>query len=206
MKDYEKLSKEHFNKQAGIYDEKDTVYYSKFGKISCNYVSEYLKNIDYHKLLDVGCGTGYLINLLQYKDNTLFYGLDLSEEMLKMAKSKNIRNAEFILGSADKLPFDDNSFDVVTCIQSFHHYPYPNEAMKEVHRILKKGGIYILSDTGVGGIAAWIDNNILFPLMKSGDCHTENKEGISKRMIKNGFEIIEKKQLKGFIYSVIGKK
>ena len=106
-----------------IYDEKDTVYYSKFGKISCNYVSEYLKNIDYNKLLDVGCGTGYLINLLQYKDNTLFYGLDLSEEMLKMAKSKNIRNAEFILGSADKLPFDDNSFDVVTCIQSFHHYP-----------------------------------------------------------------------------------
>ena len=43
-----------------------------------------------------------------------------------MAKSKNIINAEFILGSADKLPFDDNSFDVVTCIQSFHHYPYPN--------------------------------------------------------------------------------
>ena len=34
---HEKLSKEHFNKQANIYDEKDTIYYSKYGKISCNY-------------------------------------------------------------------------------------------------------------------------------------------------------------------------
>lgn len=207
MKDYEKLSKEHFNKQASIYDEKDTIYYSKYGKISCNYVSEYLKNIDYNKLLDIGSGTGYLINMLKkYKATAEFYGLDLSEEMINISKSKNIKDAEFILGSANKLPFNDNTFDIVTCIQSFHHYPYPDEAMKEVYRVLKKGGIYILSDTGVGGIAAWIDNNILFKIMKSGDCHTENKEGISKRMLKNGFDVIDKKQIKGFIYSVVGKK
>ncbi|KLI33151.1 class I SAM-dependent methyltransferase [Brachyspira hyodysenteriae] len=207
MKDYEKLSKEHFNKQASIYDEKDTIYYSKYGKISCNYVSEYLKNIDYNKLLDIGSGTGYLINMLKkYKATAEFYGLDLSEEMINISKSKNIKDAEFILGSANKLPFNDNTFDIVTCIQSFHHYPYPDEAMKEVYRVLKKGGIYILSDTGVGGIAAWIDNNILFKVMKSGDCRTENKEGISKRMLKNGFDVIDKKQIKGFIYSVVGKK
>lgn len=206
MKDYEKLSKEHFNRQASIYDEKDTIYYSKYGKISCNYVSEYLKNIDYNKLLDIGSGTGYLINMLKDKEMTEFYGLDLSEEMIKIAESKNIKNAQFILGSANKLPFDDDTFDVVTCIQSFHHYPYPNEAMREAYRVLKKGGVYILSDTGVGGIAAWIDNHILFKIMKSGDCHTENKEGISKLMIKNGFEVIDKKQIKGFIYSVVGKK
>ncbi|MCZ9955677.1 class I SAM-dependent methyltransferase [Brachyspira hyodysenteriae] len=207
MKDYEKLSKEHFNKQASIYDEKDTIYYSKYGKISCNYMSEYLKNIDYNKLLDIGCGTGYLINMLKkYKATAEFYGLDLSEEMINISKSKNIKDAEFILGSANKLPFNDNTFDIVTCIQSFHHYPYPDEAMKEVYRVLKKGGIYILSDTGVGGIAAWIDNNILFKIMKSGDCRTENKEGISKRMLKNGFDVIDKKQIKGFIYSVVGKK
>lgn len=206
MKDYEKLSKEHFNRQASIYDEKDTIYYSKYGKISCNYVSEYLKNIDYNKLLDIGSGTGYLINMLKDKEMAEFYGLDLSEEMVKIAKSKNIENAQFILGSANKLPFDDDAFDIVTCIQSFHHYPYPNEAMREAYRVLKKGGLYILSDTGVGGIAAWIDNHILFKIMKSGDCHTENKEGISKLMIKNGFKVIDKKQIKGFIYSVVGQK
>ncbi|MEI0496111.1 methyltransferase domain-containing protein [Brachyspira intermedia] len=206
MKDYEKLSKEHFNRQASIYDEKDTIYYSKYGKISCNYVSEYLKNIDYNKLLDIGAGTGYLINMLKDKEMAEFYGLDLSEEMIKIAKSKNIENAQFILGSANKLPFDDDAFDIVTCIQSFHHYPYPNEAMREAYRVLKKGGLYILSDTGVGGIAAWIDNHILFKIMKSGDCHTENKEGISKLMIKNGFKVIDKKQIKGFIYSVVGQK
>ncbi|MCZ9966166.1 methyltransferase domain-containing protein [Brachyspira hyodysenteriae] len=108
MKDYEKLSKEHFNKQASIYDEKDTIYYSKYGKISCNYVSEYSKNIDYNKLLDIGSGTGYLINMLKkYKATAEFYGLDLSEEMINISKSKNIKDAEFILGSANKLPFND---------------------------------------------------------------------------------------------------
>ncbi|WP_245158072.1 hypothetical protein [Brachyspira suanatina] len=41
--------------------------------------------------------------------------------------------------------------------------------------------------------------------MKSGDCRTENKESIYKRMLKNGFDVIDKKQIKGFIYSVAGK-
>ena len=77
-----------------------------------------------------------------------------------------------------------NSFDVVTCIQSFHHYPDPDKAMREAFPVLKPGGLYILSDTGVGGISGWFDNHILFPLMNSGDHHTENRHGIARRMEK----------------------
>ena len=97
--------------------------------------------------------------------------------MIRVANGKTISDAEFIVGSADKLPYPDGSFDIVACSQSFHHYPYPEKAMLEAKRVLKPGGLYILSDTGIGGVGAWIDNHILFKLMKSGDCHTGSQRG-----------------------------
>lgn len=72
------------------------------------------------------------------------------------------------------------TFDIVTCSQSFHHYPHPEKAMLEAKRVLKPGGLYILFDPGIGGISAWIDNHILFKLVKSGDCHTKTAKGLRK--------------------------
>ncbi len=206
MKDYEMLSKIHFDKQAKIYDQKNTIYYSKEGKISCADIAKYLENYEYDNLLDVGTGTGYLIELLNKQKSASYFGLDLSDEMIKIAKNKKLPNTIFLTGKANSLPFPDNYFDVLTCSQSFHHYPYPKEAMAEAFRVLKPNGIYILSDTGIGGIAAWIDNNIIFPLMKSGDYFTTNKNGISKMMIEAKFNVIAKYQIKRFIYTVVGEK
>ena len=206
MKDYIELSKNHFNKQAKEYDENTSTYFSGPAKISCDDITLYLDNISYDMLLDIGCGTGWLLNKLSSKRVAKFYGMDISENMLQVAKNKNIANAKFSLGSADKLPYKDNTFDVVTCVQSFHHYPDSKKAMNEAYRVLKKGGLYILSDSGVGGFAAWIDNNILFKLMKSGDCITDNKRGISRKMEAQGFKVIRCEQLKGFIYTVVGIK
>ena len=206
MKNYEALSKKHFDSQASEYDARETAYYSKYPKISCRDVSERLRSVSYEKLLDVGCGTGYLFELLIAQQEAEYHGLDLSPEMLKMAESKFGGRVALVEGAAARLPYADHSFDVVTCIQSFHHYPDPDKAMQEAFRVLKPGGLYILSDTGVGGIGGWIDNHILFPLMKSGDHHTENRHGIALRMEKNGFAVVEKQQIKGFIYTVIGRK
>ena len=206
MKDFEQLSREHFNKQAPIYDTTSTTYYSKFPKISCHHTAEYLKDYAYDSLLDVGSGTAYMLELLAKQKSADYFGLDLSDEMLRVARDKNIPNTTYVLGTASKLPYEDNSFDVVTCIQSFHHYPDPDSAMREARRVLKPGGIYLLSDTGVGGLVGWLENLIVFNFMKSGDCHTTNKNGIAKMMVKNGFQVIEKKQLVGFVYTVIGKK
>ena len=206
MKNYVELSRRHFNKQANQYDSNTSGYYSGPAKISCADVQKFLLNQKYETLLDVGCGTGWLLEHLSNCKNAEYYGLDLSENMLEIARSKNIKNAELVQGYADSLPYDDNSFDIVTCIQSFHHYPDPDKAMREVYRVLKPNGLYILSDTGVGGIGAWFDNNILFKLMQSGDCHTENRKDLARRMEKNGFRKVKSKQLKGFIYTVIGQK
>ena len=196
MKNYEALSRKHFDSQASEYDARETAYYSKYPKISCRDVCERLRSVSYTKLLDVGCGTGYLFELLLAQREAEYHGLDLPPEMLKMAKAKFNGRVALVEGSADRLPYADDSFDVVTCIQSFHHYPDPDKAMQEVFRVLKSGGFYILSDTGVGGIGGWFDNHILFPLMKSGDHHTENRHGIAHRMEKNGFTVLEKQQVK----------
>ena len=132
--------------------------------------------------------------------------MDLSDEMIRVARNKQIEGAEFVVSSADKLPYPDESFDIVTCSQSFHHYPYPEQAIREAKRVLKPGGLYILSDTGIGGVGAWIDNHIIFRLMQSGDCRTTNRRGIEKLMATVGFTVVDSRQIKGMIYTVTGKK
>ena len=78
--------------------------------------------------------------------------------------------------------------------------------MREAKRVLKPGGLYIISDTGIGGVGAWIDNHIIFKLMRSGDCHTTNRRGIEKLMASVGFSVVDSRQVKGMIYTVTGKK
>lgn len=206
MKDYEALSKKHFDGQAAEYDQRDTYYYSQNGKISCRDIAQRIQGVPYEALLDVGCGTGFLIDMLAGQKNARYCGLDLSDGMIRVAREKAIPGAEFIVGSADKLPYPDETFDIVVCSQSFHHYPYPEKAMREAKRVLKPGGLYILSDTGIGSIGAWIDNHILFKLMRSGDCHTSDRKGIERIMESAGFTVTDSRQIKGMIYTVTGKK
>ena len=206
MKDYEALSKKHFDGQAAEYDQRDTYYYSQNGKISCRDIAQQIQGVPYEALLDVGCGTGFLIDMLAGQKSARSCGLDLSDEMIHVANGKAIPGAEFVVGSADKLPYPNDTFDIVACSQSFHHYPYPEKAMQEAWRVLKPGGLYILSDTGIGGVGAWIDNHILFQLARSGDCHTTNRKGIERMMESVGFTVMDSRQIKGMIYTVTGKK
>lgn len=206
MKDYVVLSKKHFDGQAADYDRRDTYYYSRNGKISCHDIAAQIKDLSYESLLDVGCGTGFLMELLTKQRPARYCGVDLSDEMIRVAKGKQIEGVEFAVSSADKLPYPDETFDIVTCSQSFHHYPYPEKAMQEAKRVLRPGGLYILSDTGIGGIGAWIDNHILFKLARSGDCHTTNRKGIEKLMEAAGFAVTDSRQIQGMIYTVTGKK
>lgn len=206
MKDFEQLSKKHFDKQANIYDETNTFYYSKFPKISCENVAEILKNYNYEKLLDIGCGTGYLIRLLQAQRQAQYFGIDISPNMIEVAKNKSKDHANFTVGSSSALPYADNTFDIVCCIQSFHHYPYPDKAIKEAYRVLKKHGLYILSDTGCGGIAKHFDNFIFKHFMRSGDYAVYSSKDIERMMIKHNFKAIETIKLSNYIYTVIGKK
>ena len=208
-KDFVELSKKWFDKQASVYDDTNTILYSKYGKISCENIYNYLKDKEYKKLLDIGCGTGYLINMLSKEYDAEFTGLDLSPEMIKQAKSKKIKNSVFVEGRSDELPFENDTFNVVTCSQSFHHYPETNKPMQEAKRVLRPGGLYILSDTGVGPfkmLGVKVDDFVYKHFSNTGDCNVSYMEKTIKDMERNGFMIVKAEKVTTFIYTVIGKK
>ena len=80
--------------------------------------------------------------ILQEDTHKELCGIDLSEKMLAVAKSKLPEQVKLILGDSESLPFSDNAFDVVYCNDSFHHYPAPQNVLREVYRVLKPGGTF----------------------------------------------------------------
>lgn len=94
------------------------------------------------RLLDVGCGAGDFIEAFSYylpKEVELF-GVDISRLAVREAKKRELR-AEFIVADAEKLPFSDAYFDVVTCFDIIEHVEKPALVFEEASRVLKKGGI-----------------------------------------------------------------
>ena len=101
------------------------------------------------RLLDVGCGTGHTTLALAAAGGTVT-GLDLTEEMLEMAREEAARRglaAAFELGRAEELPFPDASFDVVTSRVCAHHYRDAALSVREAFRVLRPGGVHLVVDT-----------------------------------------------------------
>lgn len=92
------------------------------------------------KVLDLGCGDGLNIEIFKELGIKNVVGVDISEKLIKQAKQKN-PNTEFYVGSADNLPFKNNSFDVVFVDSVFHHIIDYDLTVKEIKRVLKKNGL-----------------------------------------------------------------
>ena len=91
------------------------------------------------KIIDVGCGTGLVGEKLKAKDFIYFDGLDISKDMLSIAKSRGYRN--LFLGSLNKqLPVLDDAYDAAMCIGVFTHGHVSSDRFKELCRIVKPGG------------------------------------------------------------------
>lgn len=91
-----------------------------------------------HRVLDVGCGTG-LASAPLIDNNFTVAGVDPSEPMLARAKH-HYPDAQWVVGTAEKLPFDAASFDAVISAQVMHRVDR-SAAMREIVRVLKPGGI-----------------------------------------------------------------
>lgn len=91
------------------------------------------------RVLDLGCGDGLNVGVLKKVGVKRVTGIDISPELLSIAKKEN-KHAKFYLASAEKLPFKANSFDVVFVDSVFHHFMRYERALKEIKRVLAKGG------------------------------------------------------------------
>ncbi|MFZ3229712.1 MAG: bifunctional 2-polyprenyl-6-hydroxyphenol methylase/3-demethylubiquinol 3-O-methyltransferase UbiG [Pseudobdellovibrio sp.] len=95
------------------------------------------------KVLDVGCGAGFLSNELA-KNKLQVTGVDLSEESLKVAaKHDDTKTVHYQSADAYQLPFANESFDVLTAMDFLEHVERPGEVVKEFSRVLKPNGLFI---------------------------------------------------------------
>ncbi len=110
---------------------------------------EYAQIPDEANILDIGCGTGRLLDRLAKEYATLRgIGLDLSQKMILEARKRNLYadRIEYRQGNAESLPFGDSKFDVVFNMMSFPHYPHPQTVLSEICRVLRSGGRFYLVD------------------------------------------------------------
>lgn len=98
--------------------------------------------IDGTKILDVGCGTGRNISFF-LKHNAKVTGIDCTSSMLDVARSK-FKNVKLIEGNAEKLPFENESFDITCSFKALPHVEDIESAISEMKRVTKKNGTIFL--------------------------------------------------------------
>lgn len=96
-------------------------------------------------ILDVGCGTGGMFRFLETFGKV--WGMDLSEEALSYCRQRHL-TGRMIQGSATFLPFPNERFDLVTACDLLYHRDVTDDllALREFHRVCKKGGYLLLTD------------------------------------------------------------
>lgn len=99
------------------------------------------------KVLDIGFGNGYLLQLLYNKCKCDMYGIDISEDMVTAATSRNARASRdgklhLQWGDCCDLPFDENSFAAVMSINTVYFWNNTEDGLAEIHRVLKPGATF----------------------------------------------------------------
>ena len=102
------------------------------------------------RVLDIGCGTGvFMQRMCAAHRKAEIWGVDFSGKMISQGLERigdGAATVRFVQADSEALPLADNSFDVVTCSNSFHHYPNQAKAVTEMHRVLKPNGHLMIVD------------------------------------------------------------
>ena len=109
---------------------------------------KHLNITDKDIILDVGCGGGININRMA-KNARKVYGVDYSDESVRVSKevNKNYINhgkVEIVKGDVQTLPFEDETFDIVTAFETVYFWPNLEKCFGEVKRVLKQDGIFLI--------------------------------------------------------------
>ncbi|MEI7741499.1 MAG: class I SAM-dependent methyltransferase [bacterium] len=173
------------------------------------------------RVLDIGCGNGRMVQTLKTKR---YVGLDLSPELVKRAQAR-FPEASFVVGDALKLPFSEASFEYILSIAVLHQIPgmeARNQALKEAFRVLKPGGIMVISVWNLwrSKYLGYLLKSTLFKLfwqhqMDFGDVlipwkdkgvaryyHAFCARTVRRMLVENGFQVLKEKRGLNYIFQV----
>lgn len=140
--------------------------------------------------LEVGCGTGQW--LLENPSTLQAFGVDGSRQMLVNAAKKGSEGI-LVQGWAERLPFADDSFTAVAVIHAFHHFPQPDQFLRQVVRVLDQaGGLLVLGMNAHAEEIDWYLYDFFDGTRHRDQARFPDFRQLSKRLVELGFDRVDR--------------
>lgn len=145
-------SQEQFDRQASHYNQQ----WNDWNRESLRWMLDHAGCQPTDEVLDVATGAGFTAAAFAPRVSRVV-GLDVSSGMIAQARQRAPENVTFEQGPAEKMPFPEARFDIVTCRIAAHHFTSVPAFLAEAHRVLKPGGRLLIADTIVPDDAPELD-------------------------------------------------
>jgi len=149
-------------------------------------------------ILEIGCGTGnYIIELNEKVPDNNYFGFDLSEEMLRVARERN-KLIEFTTGNADdRFPYPDKTFQLEFMVDVIHHITKPDVCFKEARRTMKENGVLLIITDSFDDMEKRSLTKFFPEILEIEMDRYPSVDELNLFAGTNGLQLIETKQLNG---------
>lgn len=191
----EKLIKE-YSALAATYDRRWSAYIAASLQMTLDVVA----NLPARRVLDIGCGTGQLLQILAGRSGRPeLTGIDKVPAMLDVARQRIGHQATLLKGDAETLPFDAANFDLVVSTSALHYFPDAAAALLELRRVITAPGNLVLTDWSRDYFWMRLLNRVL-PWTRHAHVHTFSSHELEQSLATAGFDVvrISRKKIDGF--------
>ena len=181
-------SRKAYNRKAANYDA------TYDGKVTQSLKRMMLNIIEVRNgqtVVDVACGTGSLIAAVSKKANIQTHGIDIAEQMIKVAGEIH-KGISFKVAPSVPLPFGNASVDVILVSAAFHHFEEPQRFADECVRVLHAGGKVYIGEFCVSSVARHI-MNFAVRFLRSGDVRMYSDAELAVIFSRAGLDITDKR-------------
>jgi ubiquinone/menaquinone biosynthesis C-methylase UbiE len=162
------------------------------------------------RILDVGCATGRLLSSLAASGATGLAGVDLAANIVDVARDKLARRsvaAELRAADVeDSIPWPAESFDAITLTGVLHHFYRADDALREIHRVLRPGGRLLVLDPEFVAPVRWAINLALRIAPHQGDYRFYSRRGAAGLLERAGFHGSGSRRVGLWAYLVVATK
>jgi ubiquinone/menaquinone biosynthesis C-methylase UbiE len=160
-------------------------------------VSKYFKPKDTTlSILDIGSGTGRFSPVLANFFNVQVIGIEPSDKMRMVAETKNSHpTVQYVKGSSDKIPLENNSCDAVWCSMTIHHWANINKSIQEIGRVLKSDGIIFIRNSFSGRLGGIPFYHFFPSAMDIDNKRMPSLQKIQQSFIAINFKLLDFKEI-----------